>query len=150
MSNKEVEEQGSRRSMEWQETISEHLKVVRSVFYKHVSDARRKKLDDKSETMILVSYHNTGGYRLFNLISEKIIIVRYIIISDNEAWNWTSNNINIKPLLNSFIKEEKEEVDSYDALPDDMVENVPEVNQRPQRKRMPLERLQDCEVIIYN
>lgn len=34
-----------------------HLKVRGSIFHKNVSDDRRKKLDDKSEAMILVGYH---------------------------------------------------------------------------------------------
>ena len=39
-----------------------HLKVFGSMCYKHVPDVRRRKLDDKSEPMILVGYHKTGAY----------------------------------------------------------------------------------------
>lgn len=35
-----------------------HLKVFGSVCYKHLPGARRKKLDDKSEAMILVGSQN--------------------------------------------------------------------------------------------
>ncbi|GAU22332.1 hypothetical protein TSUD_106600 [Trifolium subterraneum] len=41
-----------------------HFKVFGSLSYKHVPDARRKKLDDKSEPMVFVGYHRTGAYRL--------------------------------------------------------------------------------------
>ncbi|GAU38979.1 hypothetical protein TSUD_378550 [Trifolium subterraneum] len=41
-----------------------HFKVFGSLSYKHVPDARRKKLDDKSEPMIFVGYYVTGAYRL--------------------------------------------------------------------------------------
>jgi len=44
----------------------EDLRVFGSVCYKHIPDARRKKLDRKIETMILVGYHATGSYRLQN------------------------------------------------------------------------------------
>lgn len=54
-----------------------------SVCYKHVPDAIRKKLDDKSVTMILVGYYKTGAYRLFSPISEKIISSIDIIIDEN-------------------------------------------------------------------
>lgn len=114
--------------------------------YDNVPDARRKKLDDKSDTMIFVSYHKTKAYRLFNLIRKKIIISRDIIIDENEAWYWTSNNTGRKPLLNSGLGE-KQEVALDGASPGDIIEDVPEVNQRPQIKRMPQAGLQDCEVI---
>ncbi|PNX77158.1 cysteine-rich receptor-like protein kinase 25-like protein, partial [Trifolium pratense] len=38
-----------------------HLKVFGSLSYKHVPDAKRKKLDDKSEPVIFVGYHRTGA-----------------------------------------------------------------------------------------
>lgn len=67
-----------------------YLKFFGLVCYKHVPDARRKKLDNKSETMIVVGYHKSEAYRLFNPIREKIIISRDIIIDENEAWKWTT------------------------------------------------------------
>jgi len=36
-----------------------HLKVFGSICYTHVPDGRTKKLEEKSEVMILVRYHNT-------------------------------------------------------------------------------------------
>jgi transposase InsO family protein len=53
-----------------------HLKVFGSICYKHVPDSRRKKLEDKSEAMILVGYHNIGAYRLLDPHSKKIAISR--------------------------------------------------------------------------
>lgn len=38
-------------------SASSHLKVFRSLCYKHPLDQQRKKLHDKSEVMILVSHH---------------------------------------------------------------------------------------------
>ena len=38
-----------------------HLKVFGSMYYKHVPDARRRKLDDKSKPMILVEYHKASA-----------------------------------------------------------------------------------------
>ena len=89
-----------------------HLRVFGSICYKHVPNAGRKKLDDKSEAMILVGYHKTGAYRLYNPISGKIMISRDIVIDENESWNWTSNSTTRKPLMNSLLDESKnEEVD---------------------------------------
>jgi hypothetical protein len=43
-----------------------HLKVFGSLAFRHVPDQLRRKLDDKSNQMILVGYHSTGGYKLFD------------------------------------------------------------------------------------
>lgn len=48
-----------------------NLRVFGSLCFKHVPDERRKKLQDKSEAMILVGYHATSAYRLYNLAKQK-------------------------------------------------------------------------------
>lgn len=70
-----------------------------SICYKHVPNARRRKLDDKSESMILVAYHKNGAYMLFNPINENIMMSRDIIIDDNSAWDWNSADPIDKPLM---------------------------------------------------
>ena len=79
--------------------------------YKHVPDARRRRLDDKSEPMILVGYHKTGAYRLFNPVNEKIVLSRDIVINENSAWDQNfSNSIN-KPLMSYDVNEETDKVE---------------------------------------
>lgn len=56
-----------------------HLKVFGSIAYKHVPDQLRKKLDDKGEQMILLGYHSTRGYKLYDAVNKKIIISRDMI-----------------------------------------------------------------------
>ncbi|GAU31479.1 hypothetical protein TSUD_386430 [Trifolium subterraneum] len=51
-----------------------HLKVFGSIAYIHVPDQLRSKLDDKSEVMVLVGYHPTGGYRLYDHMHKSIVI----------------------------------------------------------------------------
>jgi len=55
-----------------------HFKVFCFLFYKHVLDARRSKLEDKSEIMILIGYHPTGAYKLYSPITQKVHISRYV------------------------------------------------------------------------
>lgn len=43
-----------------------HLRVFDSLCYKHITDARRRKLEDKSKPMILIGYHITSAYRLYS------------------------------------------------------------------------------------
>jgi len=131
-----------------------HLRVFGSICYKHFRDARRKKLDDKCEAMILVGYHKTGAYRLYNPISGKIMIGRDIVVDENESWNCTSNSTTRNPLMNSLLDEsENEEVDEIldenvlntDENVQSTVENV--LTDRPHKTRVAPTRLQDCEII---
>lgn len=62
-----------------------HLKVFGSICHEHVPGDRRKKLVDKSEPMVLLGYHKTEAYMMFNLISGKLMINKDITIDENEA-----------------------------------------------------------------
>ncbi|GAU41877.1 hypothetical protein TSUD_367420 [Trifolium subterraneum] len=65
-----------------------HLKVFGSIAYRHVPDQLRSKLDDKGEVMVLVGYHSTGGYRLYDSISKSIVISRDVIVDEMKEWDW--------------------------------------------------------------
>ncbi|XP_052724120.1 uncharacterized protein LOC128193958 [Vigna angularis] len=65
-----------------------HLRIFGSVCYKHVPDERRRKLDDKSETLILVGYHPTGAYRLYNPEKKQIVISRDVIVDEAAMFDW--------------------------------------------------------------
>ena len=62
------------------------LKVFSSICYKHIPDAKRSKLDDKSEKMILLGYHSTGAYKLYDPTNKKVHISRHVIVDENEVW----------------------------------------------------------------
>lgn len=59
-----------------------HLRVFGSVAFRHISGQLRKKLDGKGEKMLLVGYHPTGGYKLFDMSSMKIMISRDVIVDE--------------------------------------------------------------------
>ncbi|KAK2403542.1 putative mitochondrial protein [Trifolium repens] len=73
-----------------------HLKVFGSLCYKHIPDVKRKKLDDKSEAMILVGYHRTGAYRLYNPITDKVEISRDVKVIENDNWDWKQKSASKK------------------------------------------------------
>lgn len=54
-----------------------HFKVFGSVCYKHIPDATRRKLDDRSKVMLLIGYHNTIVYKLYCLVTNKVKVNRY-------------------------------------------------------------------------
>jgi hypothetical protein len=58
------------------------------VCYKHVPEARRKKLDDRSRVMLLVGYHITGAYKLYCPETNKVEVSRDVIVKESEVWDW--------------------------------------------------------------
>ncbi|XP_050916662.1 uncharacterized protein LOC127131803 [Lathyrus oleraceus] len=139
----------------------DHLKVFGSMCYTHVPDARKRKLDDKSEPMNLVGYHKIGAYRLFNPINHKIMISRYIVIDEKFAWDWNSSNAIDKPLMSYDFDEASNDVKVEDIIDIpvevEVVADIPDTvkvgevmtstSQKPQRTQVRLVRLQDYEVV---
>jgi transposase InsO family protein len=64
-----------------------HFKVFGALCHKHVPEAKRKKLDDRNEFMILVGYHVTGAYKLYDPISKKMTFSRDVIVDEAKSWD---------------------------------------------------------------
>ncbi|KAE9618243.1 putative RNA-directed DNA polymerase [Lupinus albus] len=64
-----------------------HLRIFGSLCYRHIPDQRRKKLDDKSEPMILVGYSSTGAYKLYNPKTRQAVFSRDVDFDEAEAWS---------------------------------------------------------------
>lgn len=56
-----------------------------------MSDQLRRKLDDKSSLMILIGYHSTGGYKLFDPLNKQVVISRDVVIDELEEWDLDDN-----------------------------------------------------------
>ena len=59
-----------------------HLRVFGYVIYLHVPDQLRKKIDDKGDHMILVRYHSTGGYKLYDTTNRRTLISRDVTFNE--------------------------------------------------------------------
>ncbi|RDX65226.1 hypothetical protein CR513_56138, partial [Mucuna pruriens] len=70
-----------------------HDKNLELVCYKHILDEKRKKLDNKSEAIIMVRYHLTRAYKLIFLITKKITTSRDVVFNENMTWKWDENCI---------------------------------------------------------
>ncbi|GAU49301.1 hypothetical protein TSUD_367130 [Trifolium subterraneum] len=111
-----------------------HLRVFGSIAYKHVPDQLRKKLDDKATTMILVGYHPTGGYKLYDPVNKSVVVSRDVVIDEMKELDC---NMHEKKSSTSVMLEELEE--SKVAVPEtDM--------RRSTRTRVLPARLQECEL----
>ena len=66
-----------------------HLKMFGSICYVHIPSNLRHKVEENSYKCIFVGYDTSEkGYRLFDPISRKIILSRYVMFDENASWNW--------------------------------------------------------------
>jgi len=125
-----------------------HFKVFGSLCYKHIPDASRSKLEDTSEIMILIGYHPTGAYKLYNLVTQKVHISRDVIVNEAEKWKWESEPEYSSEIKQSYLypdsSDESEGEEDHKVIADDQEETI--VPARPQRNRQAPVRLTDCEI----
>jgi len=63
-----------------------HLRVFGSIAYSHISEERRKKLDDKFKKYIFMGYiERSKAYQLYNLITKKLVINKDVKFDEEEA-----------------------------------------------------------------
>jgi len=48
----------------------------------HIPTEKRKKLEDRSEALILVGYHSIGAYKLYNPKKKQILISRDVVVDE--------------------------------------------------------------------
>ena len=73
-----------------------YFRVFGCIAHVHIPDKRRSKLDDKSEKCIMLGVsEESKAYRLYNLVSKKVIISRDIFV-ENEKWERKRSNEKIE------------------------------------------------------
>ena len=74
--------------------LVKYLKGFGSIFYSQIPKEKRYKLDEVSEKCIFVGYNSKfKGYKLFSLKTNKIIIIRDVLIYENASWNYNDGKI---------------------------------------------------------
>ena len=67
----------------------EYFRIFGCISHVHISDKRRTKLDDKSLQCVLLGVSDESkAYRLYDPISQKIIISRDVVFEENRFWDW--------------------------------------------------------------
>ena len=102
-----------------------HLRVFGCLCFKHVPNQLRRKLDKKGEQMIMLGYHSTGGYKLYDCSSKKVVIK-----IDEPA----------SELVSDFETADHETLVHIDQNPEVTTDK------RPKRTKVPSSRLQGFEV----
>ena len=69
-----------------------HFRIFGSLCFRHVPEQISKKLDDRSQAMILVGYHSTRDYKLFSPNENKVVINRDVQFDESKSWNWHQNS----------------------------------------------------------
>lgn len=70
----------------------DHFRVFGCIAHVHIPDAKRTKLDDKSCKCVLLGVsEESKAYRLYNPISQKIIVSRDVVFEEDESWDWGRN-----------------------------------------------------------
>ncbi|KAI5332974.1 hypothetical protein L3X38_023103 [Prunus dulcis] len=70
-----------------------HLKVFGSLCYVHVPIELRHKLEPKSTKGVFVGYAICEkGYRVFDPVSNKLLLSRDVTFDEENAWHWTDKN----------------------------------------------------------
>ena len=85
---------------------AKHLRVFFSLCYMHIPDAKRRKLGDKSEPMILDGYHETGAYRLYHPLTHSIVVSRDVKICENEVWDWNKKEKSFSHTVPTIIEKD--------------------------------------------
>jgi len=62
-----------------------HFRIFGSLCFKNVPEHIRKKLDGRAEPMILIGYHPTGAYKLYDPRMRKVVISRDVLINETKG-----------------------------------------------------------------
>ena len=129
-----------------------HLRIFGSLCYKHITDARWKKLQDKSESMILVGYHGIGAYRLYNPSKKRIEVSRDVLVCENESWNWEQQKSRVSNLIPVSDENKNSKQDYVHETDADFegADSGPTPVQEPQRQRQIPSRFQNFEMLPDN
>lgn len=69
------------------ESIS-HLRIFGYVFYAHVPEEIRRKLDDKREKCVLVGYNEKlKEYKLYNPVTKNTIVTGDVKFTEDQSWS---------------------------------------------------------------
>lgn len=71
----------------------DHFRIFGCISHVHVPDSKRIKLDDKSLKCIFFGVsEESKAYRLFDPVSQKVIVSRDVVFNENQSWNWDGSH----------------------------------------------------------
>ena len=71
----------------------EHLRIFGCKCYAKIEKPFPKKLDDRSRTLIhLGTEPGSKAYRLYDPISQRVVVSRDVVFDEKKTWEWTSSS----------------------------------------------------------
>lgn len=65
-----------------------HFKVFGCIAHVHIPDRKRTKLNDKNMKCVHLGLsEGTKAYRLYNPVTEKVVVSRDVVFAKNESWD---------------------------------------------------------------
>lgn len=130
--------------------IVSHLRVFGSLCYRHIPEEKRKKLDDRSEQVILLGYHPTGAYKLYNPIAKKVVYSRDVIVDESKEWSWKNAAVSEQRVSTSIDIEDDQEEHAPEGSSLQPNQQPSHQTQRPRRERMLPNRFADYDIFPDN
>ncbi|KAF8391778.1 hypothetical protein HHK36_022012 [Tetracentron sinense] len=98
-----------------------HLKIFGCIAYAQVLEAKRKKLDDRGKKCIFIGYsEESKAYKLYNPLTNKVVVSRDVIFSEEETWNWDKE----EKIKESQIEIEEQEADHGEQNQENMRQTI--------------------------
>lgn len=67
----------------------EYFRIFGCIAYAHVSDEKRKKLDDKGEKCVFLGMSECSkAYKLYNPLTKRIVTSRDVVFDEVQTWDW--------------------------------------------------------------
>ncbi|RVW38412.1 Retrovirus-related Pol polyprotein from transposon TNT 1-94 [Vitis vinifera] len=86
------------RSMLSEKQVSKNFWPKAVNWIAHIT--REKKLDDKSFQCVLLGVsEESKAYRLYDLVSKKIVVSRDVVFEEDKCWNWGRSNEEVRDLM---------------------------------------------------
>ena len=72
--------------------VVDHFRIFGCIYYVHVPDVKRKKLNDKDVKCVFLGVRKASkAYKCFNPLTKGIWLVEIIVFHEDNTWNWVEN-----------------------------------------------------------
>ncbi|CAL8152291.1 unnamed protein product [Prunus armeniaca] len=95
-----------------------HLRVFGTLCYAHVPNQQRQKLDLASKRCVFLGYGSCEkGYRLYNLVTGKVIISRDVVFNEDASWDWNAQQeCSVSVPLTEMMSKKEEEINDTTVM----------------------------------
>lgn len=87
------------------------ITVFGSMCFRHVPKKLRKKIDDRSQAMVLIGYHSTNAYKLYSSNDHKLVISRDVLMDEIEGRDWSHESVRHESYTVTTVFEEDQQIE---------------------------------------